>query len=323
MVHSTVLVIHDDEEDLDDLMNPYHAMDMTQLEMANDPRAVFQAEIAVSDMEDEYYDWKDERLLKISDMEQKITDRDFDDIKKKASRSLDESAIMKHLSDEIKRNKEWISKFDTPNRWIKGWGGFVLNNDGTYYGRYHNPNMRWDWCQIGGDWSGSLDMKAGKECFMNTKKWMGSDPLPPGTCNSAIKSDVKTESLKNIKTYAVLSDKWYEPNNSIEDTDLLKRVDKIPEIIAKNDIPDYIKDGKCGSKRKKWMEELCNMLDKYYEESGSTHRLKEKYSGNRNLGDDIRNESYFTELEFVNTEYDRFIKDLHPNTILTILDCHL
>jgi hypothetical protein len=88
-----------------------------------------------------------------------------------------------------------------------------IGKDGEVYST-RNPNSKWDWCQLGGRWAGSIKVKDGiirdQPNFSygwdnKSIKEVMSQPLT----DSAIKKDIAN--IDEISTFAVLKDGvWYE-----------------------------------------------------------------------------------------------------------------
>ena len=61
--------------------------------------------------------------------------------------------------DELRRRyEEYKEEGQTFEEFIPSWCGAQQNSEGVW-GRYTNPNSKWDWWTIGGRWSGLLMLK--------------------------------------------------------------------------------------------------------------------------------------------------------------------
>jgi len=81
-----------------------------------------------------------------------------------------------------------------------------------------NPNMRWDWYEVGGRWPGRLQLKEGAEAISGLNFSWGWEAHQrdkfqrehPDRCDIARKGDIAN--LDTLTSWAVLKDgEWYEP----------------------------------------------------------------------------------------------------------------
>jgi len=131
-------------------------------------------------------------------------------------------------------HKDFLEKYPTLQDYLKD--NYKLDEETDLYGYWENFNSRWDWYEIGGRWSNTIQLKTGE-----------------GT-NSA--------NLKNIDTTSIL------------------------------DFQHVLKDG-------------------VWYESG-----KVGCWGSTSAADEDKT-------KFSQTFYDKFIKDLPSDTLLTVVDCHV
>lgn len=65
------------------------------------------------------------------------------------------------------------------------------------YGRFTNPNKKWDWWVIGGRWSGYFKLRPGAAGMAGTKSWTNRDnPSKPGYCDSARAGDIDFDGMR-------------------------------------------------------------------------------------------------------------------------------
>jgi hypothetical protein len=90
-----------------------------------------------------------------------------DDEMRKDHRAVFEMKIKK--DDVSKEFEKWKKedpdsqaklKYKNARNWINKWHGYSQNENGDW-GHYHNPNDKWDWYQIGGRWTGYFKLKPG------------------------------------------------------------------------------------------------------------------------------------------------------------------
>lgn len=71
------------------------------------------------------------------------------------------------------------------------------------YGRWENPNCKWDWWQLGGRWSGFFKLKEGKEGTPG-KPGFGMSSAKPGYADQARKGDIDFDAmLKEAEDQAI------------------------------------------------------------------------------------------------------------------------
>ena len=53
-------------------------------------------------------------------------------------------------------------RFETFDRFMSEWHGYKKDPELGRFGRWENPNRKWDWWQLGGRWTGFFPLKAGR-----------------------------------------------------------------------------------------------------------------------------------------------------------------
>ena len=92
------------------------------------------------------------------------------------------------------------SKVDTVGDKCKHKYGYAIVKDGVLIKAVNrtNPNRKWDWYQVGGRWSGFLQVKPGAAGEMGQRSWMNrGQPTDPNTCDSALKKDIDFEGMRS------------------------------------------------------------------------------------------------------------------------------
>ena len=73
--------------------------------------------------------------------------------------------------------------------------------------------------------------------------------------------------------------------------------------------------------RIEYVRKAIAMLNKYYILDGIIYKLKK--GNNTLIGEDIKEVSWFHEYKWSQDFYDQFIRDLDPDTQISIVDCHI
>jgi hypothetical protein len=106
--------------------------------------------------------------------------------------------------------KEGEANYETVEEYAKDYHGYV-SHEGKF-GRWHNPNQKWDWFQVGGRWSGMLPVKisAQTSAFHGERSWMNrNDPVDPGTADGCRIEDIDFDAVAT-ETRQKMSDFWRE-----------------------------------------------------------------------------------------------------------------
>ena len=114
-------------------------------------------------------------------------------------------------------------------------GQYRKDKDGVWreYSR-SNPDMQWDWYEVGGRWPGRLRLKEGAEPILGLNfSWGWREDKNamdkfiaehPNCCDAALKGDVAN--LDELTSYAILKDgEWIELGDDEKVADYLKDVD--------------------------------------------------------------------------------------------------
>lgn len=92
---------------------------------------------------------------------------------------LQQYLVFDDCTDEVLSNWEepgQKAKYGDVTTFAVKYHGYTFH-DGKW-GRWHNPNQKWDWYQIGGRWSGMLPVRSGGECLKGERSWVNeSDPV--------------------------------------------------------------------------------------------------------------------------------------------------
>jgi len=171
-------------------------------------------------------------------------------------------------------------------------------------GYWSNPDARWDWYHIGGRWAGTFILKPTMTGYFGEKSWGFKEENPYERkdsfkrCDQARKKDIDFKAMQNDKKEIEILEKNWE------------------EVISGKGFykPEYF------LKRYKTKKNYIKQESLFY-----THAvLNEEWYESETMGwfgcsSETEDESNKWQLEF----FDTFIKPLKPDTLLTIVDCHI
>ena len=175
--------------------------------------------------------------------------------------------------------------------------------------RRTNPNKKWDWYVIGGRWTGLLQLKKGAKGMIGEPGILSSRRAEEGTADRAKTKDIDWESMRKgtdeLKEY--YSQRW----------------DACMGLIK----ADFSKFGILY--KKEWMLARYGTKEEYIRrecefktyavitEDGKWNAPGEMgwfgFSSEEHAADKLWDEMFF----------DHFIKNLDPETMITIVDCHI
>ena len=179
-----------------------------------------------------------------------------------------------------------------------------MDEEGNILSTY-NPESKWDWYSVGGRWGGELKIKKSKV------KEYGSD-----TVDEALKGDIDWAAMNSIepeqRERAKRFWKYYVMEEPYPGTEEEKR-DELGFIMYK---PEYY------LKRYKTIEGYLKSISTWYlravlDDDGEWHEVGQM--GWFGCSSESEDEDAKWEDEF----YDRFIKPLPEDAMLTVIDCHI
>ncbi len=200
------------------------------------------------------------------------------------------------------------------------WNGeyWQFQEDGTIleYSTY-NPKSKWDWYQIGGRWAGSLLLKEGVE------------PTIPVEFSWGWSEEEKAEALKrNIADQAHVKDIDWE---GMRDSKAFDSACRFWELYVEGQKPENEEDEKLISFT---MYKPEYYLDKYKDKT-TYATCQTNFTTYAVLKDGewfapgemgwfgMSSEDNYEGLDWEMNFFDRFIKDLPENALLTVVDCHI
>lgn len=333
MSHATVLVISGrafSEEIIEEMMYPYWELDLSNDEKAEDSRAVFAVKIPVNELEKYFEEWKVKLEKDITEL--MIRENDLDEQMELGEKV--EKYIVRSIKERIKFNKS-LRKYNDSKDWVENYDGYYLNPEKTAYGRYHNPNKKWDWYEIGGRWAGLIKLKDGATGFNGTKSFMfdEEDPYKNGGVDSALKKDITEECIKDLSyMYAVLDmNGWHQKSQlgwfgcSIPSgyCCVIERLN-IHEITRHFRYDHFGFHKNWTGLKNKYVDFFIKTLHKHYYREGNDYILKDNLgNGKTGITEELKRCEFFRDMHWSKGFYDRFIKNLPDDARLTLVDYHI
>ena len=207
--------------------------------------------------------------------------------------------------------------YKTFEEFCKGWHGIEPNEEGRY-GYYNNPKAKWDWYEVGGRWAGMLKLKenATADQSLNfSHGWEEADKLAvmsQNVADQARKSEIDWSRMNgDAEAFEEHSRFWEiiieddEPKNE-DETDMVKWNMFKSEYFTKKfkNKETYIK---------------CQMNFSTY-----AILIDGEWMGKGEMGWwGMSDEDFDEAVEWESNFYNRFIKDLPEDTLITVVDCHI
>ena len=253
----------------------------------------------------EEYENKDTEMLKLADGTLKYT---WD------SNKLTEDE--KKTATKIKiKHKDRYKTFD---EFCKGWHSAEKDEKKGVYGYWHNPNSKWDWYSIGGRWSGSLKLKDG-----------ATGTAGEGSTFTRCDPKLEKERLERLETHT--------DQARIKDIDFSPDMDEYNK--AKRFWELYVEGEKVKTKADKDLIDFVMYKKEYYTKRYKNKeeyaKLQSEFSTFAVLKDGVWHEKgemgWFgcssatpeEESKWDKSYFDTFLKDLPPETLITVVDCHI
>ncbi len=244
-------------------------------------------------------------------------------------------------------------KYATFEEYMKDYHGYEKRDpDTNKYGYWYNPKAKWDWYELGGRWNGFFKLKEGFIGKVQEKKWFRSE----SSWKHANQSRIKNIDFESMKDEA-----GKEAEEKYDNLLKLLEMNELPKIIPWSDfIDEKGKYAKMNIEQKreiyqaqpilvkinlKTQEKELNEDDRNflswltYEEfmvgrEAYVKSYKEKHiapfailkdgkwyeKGEMGWWGMIRNEKDKNKWY---EEFDKLIKELDPDTLLSVYDCHI
>lgn len=311
MSHFVVMVIGPETpEEVDKALCPFQELDLDRKEIINDSRSEFEKKFTIKQAHKEYekfldscptqeqLDYARENLLKNSTNNNFLEPINKEEFKKYCkSNKLDEY----NIGIEITKDK-----YLTLEDWISDWHDYYLNKSNTHWGYYCNPNAKWDWYQIGGRWTGYFRVKEGEIGALGESSW----------CNKNIKleaSQVDMARIGDIDFEAMYCAMRIKAENNWEEGQ--KEENKRAVGTNKSVIKYFMYGIEKGETKEEYIDKECSCATFAVIKDGQWYEKGEM--GWWNL---VSNEK---EEDDWNKEFNKLIKSLSEDTMLTIVDCHI
>ncbi|HUS50552.1 MAG TPA: hypothetical protein VMZ91_10330 [Candidatus Paceibacterota bacterium] len=274
MSHFTLLVIGpENEEELEQIMEPFNELDLSQEEMRFDSRAEFNKKLTIEEAEEEYQKFKNTGLTT-------------------------------------------APTYENLDNYMDKYNGYSLNPEKTHYGYYSNPNAKWDWYQVGGRWAGWFRVKTGKIGKQGHHRAKDFASITGEKVADLEETQVDQVRIGDIDFEGMYLDKRLEAENNWE-----KAFEKFPISEDKEEEKrrradrHFRYDIKKEDTKEKYIEKECSLStfavlkDKKWYENGEM--------GWWGFVSDKKEEDIWDK------EFNNLIKNLSPDTMVTLVDCHI
>lgn len=191
MSHFSVLIVHNEDQSIEDILFPYWELDLSEEEMKTDKRAKFNLKHTRESAEQE-------RLKIIEELREKIKNGNYktrEILEKEAKKDRFSRYNPEEPMSENYGTKEYYEKQITlyekmnEEEFMKDWDGYSFNKEENGYGYYNNPNAKWDWWLIGGRWTGFFKLKDGSTGIIGEPGVMTPE-AKEGYADQAYKKDI-------------------------------------------------------------------------------------------------------------------------------------
>lgn len=88
-------------------------------------------------------------------------------------------------------------KYDSFEEYLEQYHGYRKDERTGAYGRWYNPNSKWDWYELGGRWTGYFKLKPGRKGQVGSPSLMSNRKCKPGYADSALKGDIDIEAMED------------------------------------------------------------------------------------------------------------------------------
>ena len=177
-----------------------------------------------------------------------------------------------------------------------------------------NPKSKWDWYKAGGRWRGMLILKPGKSGVLGEPRVFGNEPEHPDDVDRALFGDVDWERMRNNpEERKRLEEQWdriMDPAN--KDLKPGEYCEKTGTLYN----PEYYSE-RYGTKENFVRRSLLFTTYAVVTEDGEWHEPGEM--GWWGCSTETPEEKQDWDLNY----FDRFLKNLKPDTLITIVDCHI
>lgn len=101
--------------------------------------------------------------------------------------------LQKDYAEEDEKTK---SEYPTFDQYASEYHGYKKDREKGVYGRWHNPNSKWDWYVLGGRWNGYFKTKLGVAAIVGEPGLM-TPPAKDGYADQLTKDEIDFEFMRN------------------------------------------------------------------------------------------------------------------------------
>ena len=284
MSHYTVLVVHNEDDDIDSIMAPYAEQDADEqyLEFVNTE-------------DEELKKYNSEGVVKVKTADGRWLyewDREF-----KGADILNPLDAPADLERKEFKFKELFATFE---EYMVEWcGQSSRDEDEGVYGYKHNPNAKWDWYQVGGRWAGFFKVKDGVKGTVG--KAGVFDNAPKFDSDVVRKGDIDWDNMR-ATLQKEASERW----------------DKYEEALKNGTLKDGDAYWTYGVEKDQTKEEYlmeANVSTFAIVKDGKWYQKGEM--GWWGMASNEKKADVWVE------EWNKLIDALPDDTMLTVLDCHI
>lgn len=212
----------------------------------------------------------------------------------------------KPQSDLSDFEKLTLSLDKETDAWSVGWCGQSLDVDGNTLSTY-NPDSKWDWFQVGGRWSGTLILKPGREGSLGQRSWTNEEEkIPENRVDGAYNKDIDWDAMNEIAKKQ-MDDAWdelFDPN---------------PDHCQYR--PEYVE------KQRKLHLELYGTKEEYIKRRGIwtpyAYVTEDGWFAPGDMGYWGMSSDETKDRDEFDKAFKKFVAELHPKDVVTIVDCHI
>lgn len=151
MSHFSLIVIGDDYENQ---LEPFWELDLSEEELKNDPRSIFEIKVPAAEVPERAKRYIEEVEENIQRWQKQIMELDPTTEKHR------DAHIELDRQKQLLTDYQYLYEQGGYGKIITDWDGYDPDEYGNY-GRYRNPNAKWDWYQMGGRWAKFFKLKDG------------------------------------------------------------------------------------------------------------------------------------------------------------------
>lgn len=213
-------------------------------------------------------------------------------------------------------NIPFTEKFATFEEFMDSWHGYKERDEVIgRYGRWENPNAKWDWYSIGGRWAGKFKIREGRTASVGEKSWThgNRNPYEGGKADQARYCDIDWENMTSQDRISNLKLEWEVAMGIVNMSD--------GEKIRKFGL----------MYKKEWYIEKYQCVDNFIRLQTAFHTFavideNGKWYDEGKMGwFGMSSATPGRELDWEDYYHTNFIAPLakKPETLLTIVDCHI